>query len=105
MHRHANRRPCCRIGVAGLHAQRVRALPRFDGHVEMPRRVSDLGEDREIGRTREAVRVRLREEFEGRLPIASRCRITCALEDGLTDSVGHRTPTIAEPSNEVEPAA
>ena len=35
-------------------------------------------------RRREAVRVRPRELLEGRLPIASRCSITCALEDGLT---------------------
>jgi hypothetical protein len=45
VHSHANRRPCCRFGVAGLHAQRVSALPRVDGHVEMPRRVGDLAED------------------------------------------------------------
>ena len=54
-------------------------------------------------RRREAVRVRPRELLEGRLPIASRCSITCALEDGLTDSVGHCAATIAERSNEVEP--
>jgi hypothetical protein len=55
-------------------------------------------------RRREPVRVRPHEQLERRLPIASRCGITCALDDGLTDSVGHCTPTIAELSNEVEPA-
>ena len=45
VHRHANRRTCRRVLVAGLHAQRVSALPRLDGHVEMPRRVGDLAKD------------------------------------------------------------
>ena len=89
VHRHANRRTCRRVLVAGLHAQRVRALPRFDGHVEMPRRVGDLAKDPKIGGAHEAVRVRLREELERRAPISSRCRITCPLDEGL-DAVGGR---------------
>ena len=32
--------------VSPASAQRVRPLPRLDGHVEMPRRVRDLAEDR-----------------------------------------------------------
>ena len=92
VHRHANRRTCRRVLVASPHAQRVSALPRFDGHVEMPRRVGDLAEDPEIGGAREAARVRLHEELERRTPISSRRSITCALEDGLTAGVSHRTP-------------
>ena len=91
VHRDANRRPRCRVGVAGLHAQRVRPLPGLDGHVEMPRRVRDLAEDREIGGAREAVCVRLREGSNA-APIAPRRCITCAPDDGPTDGVGHPTP-------------
>ena len=42
VHRDANRCARRRDGVAGLDAQRVRALPRLDGHVEMAGRVGDL---------------------------------------------------------------
>jgi hypothetical protein len=94
VHRNANRRPRCRVLVAGLHAQRVGALPRFDRRVELPRRVGDLAEDREIGGSQEAVRVCLREELEGGPPLASRRDVVCAPDDGLTGGVGHRTPTV-----------
>ena len=46
VHRDANRRAGCGVLVAGLHAHRVRALPRLDRHVEMPRRVGDLAKHR-----------------------------------------------------------
>ena len=85
VHRDANRCTCRRDRVAGLYAQRVRALPRLDGHVEMAGRVGDLAEQRQIARTREAVRVGLHEEVVGLLPISPRCRLSRALD-------AHRTP-------------
>ena len=48
VHRDANRCARRRDRVAGLYAQRVRALPRLDGHVEMAGRVGDLAEQRQI---------------------------------------------------------
>ena len=59
VHRDANRCACRRDRVAGLYAQRVRALPGLDGHVEMAGRVGDLAEQRQIARTCEPVRVGL----------------------------------------------
>ena len=85
VHRDANRCTCRGDRVAGLHAQRVRALPRLDRHVEMAGRVSDLAEQRQIGRTCEAVRVGLHEEVVGLRPISPRCRLARALD-------AHRTP-------------
>ncbi len=46
VHRDADRGTCCRVLVLGLQPQRISAFPRLDGHVELPRRVGDLGEDR-----------------------------------------------------------
>jgi len=40
-----------RDGIARFDAERVRALPRLDGHVEMAGRVRDLREQRQIGGT------------------------------------------------------
>ena len=62
VHRDANRCTCRRDNVASLYRQRVRALPRLDGHLEMAGRVSDLAEQRQIGRTQEPLRVRLHQE-------------------------------------------
>ena len=50
----------------------------------MAGRVGDLAENRQIGRTREAVRVGLHEQVEGLLPISPRCRLMCALDDVRT---------------------
>jgi hypothetical protein len=85
MHRDANRCTCRRDSVAGRCRQRVRALPRLDGHVEMAGRVSDLAEQSQVARICEAVRVGLHEQVIGLLPTASRCRIARALD-------AHRTP-------------
>ena len=85
VHRDADRCARRRDRVAGLDAERVRALPRLDGDVEMAGRVRDLREQRQIGRTQEAVRVGLHEELVGRLPISARRRFPRALE-------AHRTP-------------
>ena len=62
MHRDTNRCARCGDRVAGLYAERVRALPRLDGHVEMAGRVGDLREQRQIGRTQEPIRVGLHQE-------------------------------------------
>ncbi len=85
VHRDANRCARRRDGVAGLHAERIRALPRLDGHVEMAGRVGDLGEQGQIGRTQEPVRVGLHEELVARLPIPARRRFSRARD-------AHRTP-------------
>ena len=76
VHRDANRCPGRRDRVAGLDGQRVRALPRLDGHVEMAGRVRDLPEQRQIARTRQAVRVGLHEDLVGLVPISARCRLS-----------------------------
>jgi hypothetical protein len=78
MHRDAHRCPGRRYRVAGLYGQRMRALPRLDRHVKMAGRVSDLAEQRQIGRTCEPVRVGLHENAIGLLPISPRRRITRA---------------------------
>ena len=80
--RDANRRACRRDRVAGLYAERVRALPRLDGHVEMAGRVGDLAEQWQIG---EPVRVGLHEDVIRLLPISLRGRLSRALD-------AHRTP-------------
>ena len=46
VHRDANGCTCGRDLVTGLHARRVGALPRLDGHIEMAGRVGDLAEHR-----------------------------------------------------------
>ena len=81
MHRDANCRTRGREFVAGPHEEGMRAFPRLDRHIEVARRVGNLGKDRQIGGTDEAIRVCLREEIEGRLPISARCRVTRALDD------------------------
>ena len=48
VHRDADRRACSRHVVTGVHARRVGALPRLDGHVEVAGRVRDLSEYGEI---------------------------------------------------------
>ena len=85
MHRDANRCARRRDRVAGLYRERVRALPRLDGHVEMAGRVGDLREQRQIGRTQEPIRVGLHEELVALVPISARRRFSRALE-------AHRTP-------------
>ena len=86
VHRDANRRPRCRVLVASIHAQRVSALPRLDGHIEMARRVGDLAEQRQIGRTCETVHVGLHQDVVGLLPIAARRRFSRVPE-------AHRPPS------------
>ena len=71
--------------IPGVDAERVRALPRLDGHVEMAGRVRDLAEQRQFSWTQEPVRVGLHEELVAHLPIPIRRRFSRALE-------AHRTP-------------
>src|SRR4051794_982990 len=98
MHRDANcRAPCCDL-VAGLHAPRMSAFPRVEGHVEVARGVCDLGENRKLGSTHETVRVCLHEEVERLVPIAARCRVTPVLDEGLLHAVAHPTPTVTRRS-------
>jgi hypothetical protein len=85
MHRDANRCTCRRDSVAGLRRQRVGALPRLDGHVEMAGRVRDLAEQPQIARIRKAVRVGLQQQVVGLLPMFPRGRIARALD-------AHRRP-------------
>jgi hypothetical protein len=85
VHRDANRRACRRDNVAGLRRQRVRALPRLDGHVEMAGRVSDLAEQPQIPRICKTVRVVLHQQLVGLLPTPPRCHLSRALD-------AHRTP-------------
>jgi hypothetical protein len=46
VHRHAHRRPSCRDLVAGLHARRMSALPRLNGHIKVAGRVGHLAKNR-----------------------------------------------------------
>ena len=85
VHRDANRRTCRRDRVAGLYAQRVRALPRLDRHVEMAGRVSDLAEQLQIARICKAVHVGLHQQVVSLLPVSPRRRLSRALD-------AHRTP-------------
>ena len=85
VHRDANRCTCRRDSVAGLRRQRVRALPRLDGHVEMAGRVRDLAEQPQIARICKAVRVGLHQQVVGLLPTSPRRRLSRALD-------AHRTP-------------
>ncbi len=87
VHRDSNRCACRRDNVAGLHRQRVRALPRLDGHVEMAGRVSDLAEQRQIGRTQEPLRVGLHQEPVALVPISARRRLARALDAHRTSAV------------------
>ncbi len=59
VHGDANRRSRRSQVIAGPHAFRVRPLPHLDGHIEMPCRIGDLGELRQIAGTEETVGVRL----------------------------------------------
>ena len=85
VHRDTNRCASRRDRVAGLSAERVRALPRLDGHVEMAGRVGDFREQGQIGRTQEPFRVRPRQELVALLPVSARRRLSRALE-------AHRKP-------------
>ena len=76
--RDANRRACRCDRVAGPYAERVRALPRLDGRIEMAGRVGDLAEQRQIGRSCEPVRVGLHENVIGLLPVSPRRRLSGA---------------------------
>ena len=80
VHRDTDRCARRRDRIAGLDAESVRALPRLDGHVEMARRVRDLREQRQLGRTQEPVRVGLHEQLVGRLPISLRRRFPGVLK-------------------------
>jgi hypothetical protein len=84
VHRHANRCTCRRGSVAGLCRQRVRALPRLDGHVEMAGGVSDLAEQLQIARICKAVRVGLHQQVVGLLPTSARRRLSRALDAHCT---------------------
>ena len=92
MHRDTNGRACGSDRITALHARGVDTLPRLDGHIEMPGRVGDLAEQRQIGRGQEAVRVSLLEELERLLPIASGCCVTSAIDDAKSSAIAHRTP-------------
>ena len=80
MHRDSDRGARGRDMVAGLYADNVRALPRFDGHVEMARRVGDLRQQRQIGRIQATIGVGLHEALVALLPISARRRIARELE-------------------------
>ena len=75
--------------VVGIDTRRVRSLPRLDRHVEVPGGVGHLGQERKIGRLHKAGRVRSREEIEGALPLAPRCRCPRLLYGGLNAGIAH----------------
>ena len=97
VHRDADRCPGRGDGLAGLYRQRVRALPRLDRHVEMARRVRDLGEQRQLGQAigpsgvgRHEEVVRLAPNLPARPPLARRRRSSHSAVTSAVTAVSNR---------------
>ena len=80
--------------ITGLRARRVGAFPGIDRHVDVASGVGHLAEHRQVGGAQHTVGIRLREELEGRLPVASGGRLTGTLEEVHTSGLAHRSPPI-----------
>ena len=90
MHGHANACPGRGDHVAGLHGGCVRAFPRVDGGVEVPRRVGHLSEEGEIVGIEHAVGIGSCEETEGLAPLTPRSGLPSPVDGSFSRASGHR---------------